>query len=279
MPRPVVGPHGTAHHRDADAGPPGRPASHGGPQVTPWSPRSWPYAAPDGTRKKVDRELRPVEPTRCVIPACRGRRQPHAHRRHRDLRGAAAAATATSSTWSGASSRSFPATGRWSGSCPLDLGRPVWVDDQHFNIDYHLRHTALPAPGGETELRALVGRVMAQQLDRSKPLWEIWMVEGLGGGRWALLSKTHHALVDGVSGTDLLAVIMDTTPQPSPPDRRRLGAPPRTQRRQPGPRSRHRPGPQPLRAAPRRAGEHPCAAPRAVPGRRGGPRACRRWPA
>src|SRR5580704_10350382 len=100
---------------------------------------------------------------------------------------------------------------------PLDLGRPVWVDDPHFNIDYHLRHTALPAPGGEAELRALVGRVMAQQLDRSKPLWEIWMVEGLGGGRWALLSKTHHALVDGVSGTDLLAVIMDATPQPSPP--------------------------------------------------------------
>jgi WS/DGAT/MGAT family acyltransferase len=99
---------------------------------------------------------------------------------------------------------------------PLDLGRPVWVDDPHFNIDYHLRHTALPDPGGETELRALVGRVMAQQLDRSKPLWEIWMVEGLEGGRWALLSKTHHALVDGVAGTDLLAVLMDITPQPSP---------------------------------------------------------------
>ena len=99
---------------------------------------------------------------------------------------------------------------------PMDLGRPVWVDDQHFNIDYHIRHTALPAPGGEAELRALVGRVMAQQLDRSKPLWEIWMVEGLDAGRWALLSKTHHALVDGVAGTDLLAVIMDTTPQPSP---------------------------------------------------------------
>src|SRR6202140_2640462 len=99
---------------------------------------------------------------------------------------------------------------------PLDMGRPVWVDDQHFNIDYHLRHTALPAPRGEAELRALVGRVMGQQLDRSKPLWEIWMVEGLGGGRWALLSKTHHALVDGVSGTDLLAVIMDTSPQSAP---------------------------------------------------------------
>jgi len=100
---------------------------------------------------------------------------------------------------------------------PLDLGRPVWVDDPHFNIDYHLRHTALPAPGGEAELRALVGRVMAQQLDRSKPLWEIWMVEGLEQGRWALLSKTHHALVDGVSGSDLLAVMMDASPQSTPP--------------------------------------------------------------
>ena len=100
---------------------------------------------------------------------------------------------------------------------PLELGRPVWVDDPHFNIDYHLRHSALPAPGGDAELRALVGRVMAQQLDRSKPLWEIWMVEGVAGGRWALLSKTHHALVDGVAGTDLLAVLMDTSPQSAPP--------------------------------------------------------------
>src|SRR5579863_10237767 len=98
---------------------------------------------------------------------------------------------------------------------PLDLGRPVWVDDPHFNIEYHIRHTALPAPGGETELRKLVGRVMGQQLDRSKPLWEIWVVEGLEEGQWAVLSKTHHAMVDGVAGTDLLAVIMDVTPQPS----------------------------------------------------------------
>ncbi len=95
---------------------------------------------------------------------------------------------------------------------PFELGRPVWVDDPHFNIEYHVRHTALPAPGGETELRKLVGRVMAQQLDRTKPLWEIWVVEGLEDGRWAMLAKTHHALVDGVSGTDLLAVIMDLSP-------------------------------------------------------------------
>jgi diacylglycerol O-acyltransferase / wax synthase len=97
---------------------------------------------------------------------------------------------------------------------PFELGRPVWVDDPHFNLEYHLRHTALPTPGGETELRKLVGRVMAQQLDRTKPLWEIWVVEGLEDGRWAILAKTHHALVDGVSGTDLLAVIMDLSPDP-----------------------------------------------------------------
>jgi diacylglycerol O-acyltransferase / wax synthase len=101
---------------------------------------------------------------------------------------------------------------------PFELGRPVWVDDPHFNIEYHLRHTALPSPGGESELRKLVGRVMAQQLDRSKPLWEIWVVEGLEDGRWAMLAKTHHALVDGISGTDLLAVIMDLSPDAVRPE-------------------------------------------------------------
>ena len=101
---------------------------------------------------------------------------------------------------------------------PLELGRPVWVDDPHFNIEYHLRHTALPAPGGERELRKLVGRVMAQQLDRSRPLWEIWVVEGLEDGRWAILAKTHHAMVDGVSGSDLLAVIMDLSPETQRPE-------------------------------------------------------------
>jgi WS/DGAT/MGAT family acyltransferase len=101
---------------------------------------------------------------------------------------------------------------------PGDLGRPVWVDDPHFNIEYHVRHTALPAPGGETELRRLVGRIMSQQLDRSKPLWEIWMVDGLESGRWAMASKSHHCMVDGVSGTELLSVIMDLTPDAGPPE-------------------------------------------------------------
>src|SRR4029450_2105855 len=72
---------------------------------------------------------------------------------------------------------------------PLSLGRPVWVDDPHFNIEYHVRHTALPSPGGDRELRRLVGRVMSQQLDRTKPLWEIWMVEGLDDNRWAMVSE------------------------------------------------------------------------------------------
>lgn len=100
---------------------------------------------------------------------------------------------------------------------PLQLGRPVWADDEHFNVEYHVRHTALPPPGGEVELRRLVGRVMSQQLDRSKPLWELWMVEGLDEGRWAVLSKTHHCMVDGVSGTELVTVLLDMTPDTAPP--------------------------------------------------------------
>ena len=92
---------------------------------------------------------------------------------------------------------------------PLEVGRPVWVDDPHFSIRYHIRHTAIPSPGSDEQLRNLVGRVMSQQLDRAKPLWEIWIAEGLQNGRWAILSKNHHCMVDGVSGTDLLTVMMD----------------------------------------------------------------------
>jgi WS/DGAT/MGAT family acyltransferase len=102
---------------------------------------------------------------------------------------------------------------------PLQLGRPLWVDDPHFNLRYHLRHTALAPPGGDQELRNLIGRVMAQQLDRHKPLWEMWMVEGLEQGHWALVSKVHHCMVDGVSGTDLLAVVLDSEPEPAAPMR------------------------------------------------------------
>ena len=95
-------------------------------------------------------------------------------------------------------------------------GHPVWVDDQHFNVEYHVRHTSLPRPGDAEQLKALSGRIMSQQLDRSKPLWEMWVVEGLDGGdRFAIVSKIHHCMVDGMSSVDLLAVLL----QPEPTDR------------------------------------------------------------
>src|SRR5437763_10617857 len=92
---------------------------------------------------------------------------------------------------------------------PLGQGRPVWVDDPHFNVRYHVRHTALPHPGGEEELKRLAGRVFSQQLDRTKPLWELWLVQNLERDRFALLTKTHHAMVDGVSGVDIGTVLFD----------------------------------------------------------------------
>jgi diacylglycerol O-acyltransferase / wax synthase len=118
---------------------------------------------------------------------------------------------------------------------PFKQGRPVWVDETQFDLEYHVRRTALPAPGGEEELKKLVGRLFSQQLDRDKPLWELWMVEGCGGagfagdgrspqggasntGRFAIVSKTHHCMLDGVSGVDLATVLLDTEPDPKPPD-------------------------------------------------------------
>jgi len=100
---------------------------------------------------------------------------------------------------------------------PLGQGRPKWVDDPHLNLSYHVRSTALPSPGSEQQLRELAGRVFSQQLDRDKPLWEIWLVDGLEGDRFAMLSKTHHALVDGVSGVDIMSVLFDTSPEPATP--------------------------------------------------------------
>jgi WS/DGAT/MGAT family acyltransferase len=99
---------------------------------------------------------------------------------------------------------------------PGGIGRPVWVDDPHFRLDYHIRHTALPPPGSNQDLRNLMGRLMSQELDRNRPLWETWMVEGLADGTWALISKVHHCMVDGISGTDLMAVVLDSTPEGSP---------------------------------------------------------------
>jgi diacylglycerol O-acyltransferase len=99
---------------------------------------------------------------------------------------------------------------------PLGQGRPMWTDDPHFNPYYHIRHTALPKPADDATLKRLAGRLFSQRLDRSKPLWEIWLVQNLSGNRFALVAKTHHALVDGVSGVDITTVLFDTARDPSP---------------------------------------------------------------
>jgi diacylglycerol O-acyltransferase len=110
---------------------------------------------------------------------------------------------------------------------PFEAGRPLWVDDAAFNLAYHVRHTALPSPGSEEQLRNLTGRVFSQALDRSKPLWELWLVQGLERNRFALLSKTHHALVDGVAGVDIATVLFDVKPVPEPASEEREWVPSR----------------------------------------------------
>src|SRR5688572_7728794 len=97
---------------------------------------------------------------------------------------------------------------------PFGLGRPVWVDDEDFDVDFHLRRAALPSPGGKKELADFVQRVHSRQLDRSKPLWEMYFIEGLEDGYVAVLSKTHHAMIDGISGMDIATVMFDLTPEP-----------------------------------------------------------------
>ena len=99
---------------------------------------------------------------------------------------------------------------------PFDQGRPIWIDDDHFDIAYHVRLTALPKPGGWEQLVALTQRVEEQLLDRERPLWELWFVEGLEGGKVALIQKTHHALVDGISGVDVATILFDTSPEHQP---------------------------------------------------------------
>src|SRR4051795_3887884 len=101
---------------------------------------------------------------------------------------------------------------------PFGVSRPIWVDDPHFNARYHVRHTALPEPAGEEQLKSLAGRLFAQQLDRAKPLWEIWLVDTMADGRFALICKTHHALVDGISGVDIMTVLFDLEPDPPEPE-------------------------------------------------------------
>ncbi len=92
-------------------------------------------------------------------------------------------------------------------------GMPVWVDDRDFNLDYHVRHSALPRPGGMDQLKRLSARIMAHPLDRARPLWEMWIVEGLEGDRFAMIAKMHHCMLDGQSGVDLAQILMSANPQ------------------------------------------------------------------
>src|SRR5215469_4009269 len=102
-------------------------------------------------------------------------------------------------------------------SAPLQMFRPVWADDEHFEIGYHLRHAAVPKPGGILQLHRLAGQIYAQPLDRRRPLWETWLLEGIEAGRWAILSKVHHCMVDGIGGAELMAAVFDLQPDASPP--------------------------------------------------------------
>jgi diacylglycerol O-acyltransferase / wax synthase len=95
---------------------------------------------------------------------------------------------------------------------PLQIFRPVWADDEHFEIGYHVRHAAVPAPGRKRQLRELAAKIFAQRLDRARPLWEAWLLEGLKGGQWAILSKVHHCVVDGIGGNDLMTAVFDLGP-------------------------------------------------------------------
>lgn len=99
---------------------------------------------------------------------------------------------------------------------PFGQVRLVWIDDPHFNLTYHVSHTALPRPGDDEQLKRLAGRVFSQPHDRSRPLWEMWLVDGMNDNRFTLLSKTHHALIDGVSSVDLATVLFDSSPHPVP---------------------------------------------------------------
>ncbi len=95
---------------------------------------------------------------------------------------------------------------------PLDAGRPVWIDDPNFKLEDHILKAVLPRPGSEKKLVALAAEIHSEPLDRSKPLWETWLVKGLPSNRFALISKSHHALVDGISGVDLMTVLFDKKP-------------------------------------------------------------------
>ena len=148
------------------------------------------------------------------------------------------------------------------------------MEDPNFDLGYHVRRTALPEPGGDKQLADLMARVMSQRLDRDHPLWEYWVVEGLAGARWGLISKVHHSMVDGVSSTDLYRVIFELTPEPFPlpaPDDRTVGAEPSSV-------SLAAQAVVDMAILPRAAGSRAVAAPRPLPAARSSRQPARRGP-
>src|SRR5215470_18946782 len=102
-------------------------------------------------------------------------------------------------------------------TAPLQIFHPVWADDEHFDIGCHIRHAKVPKPGRAPELHDLAGQIYARPLDRGRPLWEAWLLDGIEIGRWAILSKVHHCMVDGIGGADLMTAVFDLHPDPEPP--------------------------------------------------------------
>ena len=115
---------------------------------------------------------------------------------------------------------------------PLGLDHPYWIEDPDFDLDFHIRDSAVPPPGDDRQLAETVARIFARPLDRTRPLWELYLIHGLQGGRVALLTKVHHSVVDGVSGNEILAVLLDPSPEGReiPPPRRRGAAGARAER-------------------------------------------------
>ncbi|MGE5287886.1 MAG: WS/DGAT/MGAT family O-acyltransferase [Micromonosporaceae bacterium] len=103
---------------------------------------------------------------------------------------------------------------------PLNFARPVWADDRHFQVHYHVRRVAVAAPGGASQLQDVASRILEQRLDLGRPLWEVWLIEGLAAGRWALICKVHHCLVDGVGGSGLMTLMFDLSPDQTPAELR-----------------------------------------------------------
>ncbi|MDR2984896.1 MAG: wax ester/triacylglycerol synthase family O-acyltransferase, partial [Nocardiopsaceae bacterium] len=102
-------------------------------------------------------------------------------------------------------------------TAPLQMFRPAWADDEHFDISHHVRYATVPGSGRAPELHRLAGQIYAQHLDRSRPLWEAWLLDGVERGRWAILFKVHHCMVDGIGGADLMTALFDLCPDAGPP--------------------------------------------------------------